>query len=272
MANYKLTSEVTSLPGGPYDGEMFFWTPPAFPWAFSWDLEDMEQQGYVEYIDGTRMVYANVATTWVDINERLKGAKPNRWIDLDSAVWIIAKKLGLLPGQAQELLRTKAIPPAIPWVGMCIILQDDGTRRHELMVIERGPFTRADIHFHSDQIYFPGQDEPVWEPKPELNHLEAWIAEYEAQQPQLASRRADSGAGVPDPYRNGFPGRPSIRHLIDAEFRRRAGAGEMLPGVGKEAQVLYEWAAANHPKAQLPTPGAIENLIRDSHRKLRSTK
>lgn len=64
-----------------------------------------------------------------------------------------------------------------------------------------------------------------------------------------------------DPYRTGLPGRPTIRHLILDELRRRNAAGECEPTVKAEAQVLQEWASSAHPNAPPPATGTIENLI-----------
>jgi hypothetical protein len=73
-------------------------------------------------------------------------------------------------------------------------------------------------------------------------------------------------ADLPDPYRSGLQGRPTIRHLILAQFRDRAEAGQCEAKLAQEARVLHRWATANHPRAPVTTPQTIENLIRNEYR------
>lgn len=71
----------------------------------------------------------------------------------------------------------------------------------------------------------------------------------------------------PDPYRSGAPGKPTIKHLILGEFRRRVQAGDVLPVLADEAKALCDWAAAQHPGAPTPTVRTVENQIRDEFRR-----
>jgi hypothetical protein len=76
-----------------------------------------------------------------------------------------------------------------------------------------------------------------------------------------------------DPYRTGLPGRPSIRHLIVAELRRRIAAGECEPTISGEAQALRLWTISNHSEVSAPIDKSIENLIRPLYNALvRRTK
>ncbi len=72
-----------------------------------------------------------------------------------------------------------------------------------------------------------------------------------------------------DPYRTGGQGRPTMKHLIIAEFKRRLEAGEVLPSLAAEARALDEWAQRTHlsPPAPRVSVRTIENIIRDKHRK-----
>lgn len=72
----------------------------------------------------------------------------------------------------------------------------------------------------------------------------------------------DASAMSPDPYRTGLPGKPSIKHLILGEFRRRATADEVQPTLAAEARALHEWAKREHTQAPTPTPRTIQNHIR----------
>lgn len=71
---------------------------------------------------------------------------------------------------------------------------------------------------------------------------------------------------VPDPYRSGLQGRPTIRHLILAQFRDRAAAGQCEAKLAEEARVLHQWATDTHPRAPAPTARTIENFIRKDYR------
>jgi hypothetical protein len=185
---HKASLEPDKLPGGPL-GEILVWTPPAIPWFYwPWDLKDLDTLGYVEYLGGgtiSQQAYNHAVVCWADINEKLQGAKPIRWINLASAAWIIGQKLNKWPGEAFEILRSEATPLVVPWVGVCTILKYDGRREWEPRAIEHGPFTRAEIHFYDGCVYFPGQDEPLREPYVELNHLEAWLKKYKARGARL---------------------------------------------------------------------------------------
>jgi len=75
-----------------------------------------------------------------------------------------------------------------------------------------------------------------------------------------------------DPYRSGLPGRPTIGHLIAAEFTRRADAGEVETLLSLEAVVLHEWAKRTHPSAKAPTAHTIENQIRTAFQAYRTRK
>ncbi len=78
---------------------------------------------------------------------------------------------------------------------------------------------------------------------------------------------ASDTAGVsPDPYRTGLPGRTTIKHLILAEFQRRAAAGEVERTLAAEARALQKWATREHQNAPTPAPGTIENHIREKYR------
>jgi hypothetical protein len=68
----------------------------------------------------------------------------------------------------------------------------------------------------------------------------------------------------------GYPGRPAkAKHLIDAEFARRADEGILGITLKDEAEALYAWLTANHPNVARPTVPTIENNIRSTYRQRR---
>ena len=71
--------------------------------------------------------------------------------------------------------------------------------------------------------------------------------------------------------RSGYPGRPSVRNLVEAELRRRAAAGECRGSLREEAEDLFAWVKQAHPDAPHPTPKTIENQIRHLRRMLVGT-
>lgn len=73
--------------------------------------------------------------------------------------------------------------------------------------------------------------------------------------------------------RSGMPGRPAkSKHLIEDEFRRRAGAGKLADTLALEAELLRAWLRSAHPKYPPPTIRTIQNNLRDEYRRLKSTK
>jgi hypothetical protein len=70
----------------------------------------------------------------------------------------------------------------------------------------------------------------------------------------------------PESYRTGASGRPSSRHLVQAEFERRVASGTALGTLAEEAAHLVSWLAEAHPSAPPMTEKTIRNTLRESHR------
>jgi hypothetical protein len=79
---------------------------------------------------------------------------------------------------------------------------------------------------------------------------------------QIESLGPPNRQAAVDPYRSGLTGRPTIKHLIVAEFERRAAAGELESTLAAQGRALAQWAAREHPEAPAPTPRTIETQIR----------
>ncbi len=75
---------------------------------------------------------------------------------------------------------------------------------------------------------------------------------------------------TPDPTRSGMAGRPTARHLYEAELKRRTDANLMRGTVSQEAKELHNWLKSKYPKINPGTPKTIENNIRALHRKLKA--
>jgi hypothetical protein len=69
--------------------------------------------------------------------------------------------------------------------------------------------------------------------------------------------------------RSGAPGRPTSRHLVEAEFRRRAERGQVKHRLGLEAETLSQWLREQHPKAPKLTKKTIENFLRSEYRRVK---
>jgi hypothetical protein len=67
--------------------------------------------------------------------------------------------------------------------------------------------------------------------------------------------------------RTGVQGRPTSRHLVEQEFRRRIDRGEACKYVGAEARALADWLKETHPSFARMTAATVENMIRDEHRR-----
>ena len=70
-----------------------------------------------------------------------------------------------------------------------------------------------------------------------------------------------------DPYKTGLPGKPTIKHLILAQFQERVEQGTFELKLKDEAEALCNWARDKHPNAPRPQPPSIRNAIRDDYRK-----
>ncbi|MBF0583714.1 MAG: hypothetical protein HQL80_05700 [Magnetococcales bacterium] len=62
------------------------------------------------------------------------------------------------------------------------------------------------------------------------------------------------------------------RALIEAEMKRRAEAGEMLPTITQEAKYLAEWAITAVPNGVHSKEGTIKNNLRDLYKSLKPAK
>jgi hypothetical protein len=83
----------------------------------------------------------------------------------------------------------------------------------------------------------------------------------------MAAPNGDAPQLVSD--RTGAPGRPSSKHLVEREFRRRIEACELETGVAAQSRVLHEWLVNKYPGLPPLKAGAIENFIRKDYWKAR---
>jgi hypothetical protein len=90
----------------------------------------------------------------------------------------------------------------------------------------------------------------------------------EADGPHLGSEQP----GTPISDHTGAPGRPTSRHLVEIEFKRRVASGEALTTLTHEADALSDWLIQTYPKMAQMAPGTIANSIRGRHRTWKSTK
>ena len=86
---------------------------------------------------------------------------------------------------------------------------------------------------------------------------------------ELADATA-TGTPKVHPYLTGLAGRPTIKHLILAEFRKRAKGHTFDLTLADEATALCNWAEEKHPDGARPTRLTIENLIRNEHRRAKA--
>jgi hypothetical protein len=71
---------------------------------------------------------------------------------------------------------------------------------------------------------------------------------------------------LPAADKTGSPGRPSSRHLVEAEFEKRARAGETESSLAEQSRVLEDWLRQTHPSLARMTNQTIENAIRVAYR------
>jgi hypothetical protein len=85
----------------------------------------------------------------------------------------------------------------------------------------------------------------------------------------LLNETAESAkaASLPIPTdKTGAAGRPSSRHLVEAEFKRRKASGDQASSLGDEARFLADWLKKSHPELAPMKATSIENTIRGLYR------
>ena len=75
-----------------------------------------------------------------------------------------------------------------------------------------------------------------------------------------------ASASEVDPFKTGAPGRPTMSHVIKAQFEIRCKEAIVEPTLHSEATALLAWAKEHHPRTPLPTHKTIENQIRSAYR------
>ena len=101
--------------------------------------------------------------------------------------------------------------------------------------------------------------------------LESSPAEYTSPPPVATLDPTHSPPTVPAAPRQfaqtGAPGRPTLMHLVQAEFRQRvADRCVNLGSIKAEASELRDWFAAKYPLERRISAGTIENKIRNEYR------
>jgi hypothetical protein len=76
--------------------------------------------------------------------------------------------------------------------------------------------------------------------------------------------------GVDAVYSTGCAGRPTLKHLCEAEMRRRADTGDLLSTLNAECKYLVEqWLPVAHPKAAVVKAKSIMNSLRHVYKELK---
>jgi hypothetical protein len=155
------------------------------------------------------------------IDNGVRGDKPPRWIDLYKAVRLIRKTLGILPGVAQELLQTQAIPPAVPWKGEVSRTWSNGMTFLMPTEIRRAEVIVADIHWGAGSMKSPASEGIIFEIRIEQNHLETWL---EKKRPALVAQLAPLAPVSEDRVskNKGKGGRPASSLRADVPIRLTA--------------------------------------------------
>jgi hypothetical protein len=83
---------------------------------------------------------------------------------------------------------------------------------------------------------------------------------------------AASGKPISIVIDKSYPGRPTSKDWIEAEFRRRVAAGEAASRLAEEARYLSKWLEVAYPLKAQAVPKTIENQIRSLYKELMPTK
>ena len=93
--------------------------------------------------------------------------------------------------------------------------------------------------------------------------LTSTVAEVWPYPGAVEARSAPSPA-----IRTGVSGRPTSRHLIEAEMRRRAATGQMQEKIAAEARALSVWLGEKHPEFPQMKPKSISAALLPLHQEL----
>ncbi len=80
------------------------------------------------------------------------------------------------------------------------------------------------------------------------------------------SGKVDKDAPI---FSTGAPGRPTSRHLVASELKRRAADQQLEASLAAEAQYLADWLAVAHPDAPPMRQKSVENALRSDYKSLK---
>jgi len=106
-------------------------------------------------------------------------------------------------------------------------------------------------------------DEPSAGEAPRAANGPSIVPPVEQSSQKSSTQNADPKA----PYRTGAPGRPSAIQFVEKEAARRRREDMASTKLTSEAAALHSWCKETHPDIAAPTAKAIENRIRDDHKR-----
>ena len=172
------------------------------------------------------------------------------WISWEEAVEVVARHF---PSErAERLLRAAVLRGGVVEVRV----EDRGRTT--------GPLTGRYVPDNPDYPYAKDQSRPYYEIEAVgLRSLKRWLKALTSDaEPAPGSELAADDEGI---YRSGAPGRPTSAHLVKAELKRRATAGELCASLASEAEHLSQWLTSQHPNAPGMTKKTISNSCRDAY-------
>ena len=202
------------------------------------------------------------------------------WLPLDRAVEIIKKVEGDTAWhQVKTAIRLKELPARSFVEG---VTRDFEPHWLDFLVWDVPPETSSVLWFDREKAW-RNAGRPVDRagiPLPDRAEkimvsirrcAEIWPAAVWPEVPGVAMAAPEAVAPNDDdlgPISTGMPGRPSKgKHLIEDEFDRRCGVGEVLSTVAEEAKALLSWYREAYRKEPPPTQKTTENNIRAAHRR-----
>lgn len=96
---------------------------------------------------------------------------------------------------------------------------------------------------------------------PNKGRLYICLPTEETQPPQVPEIRTKSPRNVMT-YRTGSAGRPTSKHLVEAEFDRRVRQGDLPSSLSQLAAEMVLWLTKTHPSAASMKAGTIANALR----------
>ena len=214
--------------------------------------------GYDDSAESKPTWTATEALTW------LAFGRPQTWDQYDH-VNPDPRSLAMWDSANRQLRNAIANERVTAWA----VRADDP--KQELVSVPAQVAFRA-IQFREDRIEpdedAPSDEEDAFWAGNKWTQVRFRAMQIMALRPLAAADDTEEVAPPKPSYRTGVQGRPSSKHLVEAEMRRHFETGQLHTTLSAEVNSLGEWLTAQHPDAPPMTKKGAENALRHLYKEL----